>query len=530
MSRRNVLRARSLCVLHWLAVSTILTAAPLGYGKGVRVPRPQQVVDKPSDRSAQLVAQGVMALVSRDFAQAYSYLSEAYGIEHRPDTLYQLGIVAYTEGQTVLSQDLLRRYLASTAEGTHSPQQRAEAERIVSQGQGQSGELLIYGEPETQILVDGRLVGVLPLPLPLLLATGSHSLVLQRGERKHSVAVEIESHRAYQITLDSAANPAAAPVLNRLPTALLQLDQDLYVRSVSAQQDTHSALLERIERAGLFVLSAPAHGQQDCKGDARCILKLADQVSADYLLTLSGLLTDPAPSGTVHVALIDATIGEAAAQQSVPCSPCTEAALTETLSRELPPLVRSAVTRGRGTLQIQTEPAGALVRLRNRKLGITPLTAFVFAGEVELTLVRPGFLPQTMRKEVVSGQTTQLVAKLAEEQTAPIIVRLAPERRPRPTWRVAAGIAGIGVGLGLVGLGASALAISGQCVEPATPPMAVCSSVYQTTPAGAALVGTGAALGIAGSLLWAWPGPRNLNRPAVPSRQSDAASPWALIP
>lgn len=518
-----------------MAVSVVLSVASQGYTKGVRAPRPQPAVESPSERSAQLVAQGVLALVSRNFAQAYAALSEAYLLDHRPDTLYQLGIVAYTEGQTFLSQDLLRRYLVSAGPGNQSPQQRAEAERIVSQGQGSSGDLLIQGEPETQVYVDDRLVGMLPLPLPLLLAEGSHNITLTHGDSRQTVTVSVQAHRAYLLKTDTAANPSSAPVLSQLPTALLQVEQDLYVRTLSAQQDSHAPLLSRLEQAGLFVISAPPHRREDCKGDARCILKLTDQSYADYLLTVSGLSLDPAQSSAAQstearLALHDPQIGEVAAQLAVPCSPCTEAAVTESAASQLPRLIHDAVTRGRGTLALQTEPAGALVKLRNRRLGITPLRIPLFAGDIELEIVRPGYTAQTVRNEVRPGQTTQLAISLRAEETAPLIVRLPPNRNPRPKWRIATGIAGIGVGLGLVALGASALAISGQCIEPAVPPMAVCSNLYQTTPAGAALVGIGSAFTVSGALLLAWPGPRNASRPVIPPGQLESAGPWALIP
>jgi hypothetical protein len=468
-----------------------------------------------------------MALVSRNFAQAYAALSEAYLLDHRPDTLYQLGIVAYTEGQTFLSQDLLRRYLVSADPAHQSPQQRSEAERIVSQGQGQSGELLIHGAPETQVYVDDRLVGMLPLPLPVLLAVGSHAITLVHGDSRQTISVQVEAHRAYQIKGDSATSP---PVLSQLPTALLQIEQDLYVRSISAQQDPHAALLSRLEKAGLFVMSAPPHGQEDCKGDARCNMKLADQSYADYLLTVSGLSSDTAQSTSTKLTLHDPHIGEAAATLSVPCSPCTETAVAESAASQLPSLIHDAVTRGRGTLAVQTEPTGALVKLQNRKLGITPLSIPLFAGNVELEIVRPGYTAQTVQNVVKPGQTTQLSVTLRAEETAPLIVRLPPKRNPRPKWRIATGVAGIGVGLGLVALGASALAISGQCIEPAMSPMAVCSNLYHTTPAGAALVGVGSAFTVSGVLLLAWPGTRNTNRPVIPPGQLESAGPWALLP
>jgi len=169
-----------------------------------------------------------------------------------------------------------------------------------------------------------------------------------------------------------------------------------------------------------------------------------------------------------------------------------------------------------------------MVQVGDRKHGTTPLTIPRFAGPVDFELRRPGYQPFKGHQEVTNGQASELSVSLVAEETAPLIIKLPPERNPRPKWRIAVGISSLGIGLGLIGLGGSALAVSGQCIEPAAPPLLVCSRLYDTTPAGAALLGTGAALTVTGTLLLVWPGPRNRERPAIPPGQGDAAGPWAL--
>ena len=112
--------------------------------------------------------------------------------------------MAYAEGQTVVAQDLMRRYLASSSPQERNTQQRAEAERIVSQVQGQSAELLMQGDPETQVLLNGRLVGVLPLPMPLLLSAGPHVISWKSPIKTQEKAIEVEAHRAYLLAQDSS--------------------------------------------------------------------------------------------------------------------------------------------------------------------------------------------------------------------------------------------------------------------------------------------------------------------------------------
>ncbi len=495
--------------------------SPAAYAKGVR---PPHAVQTPKDRAAPLVAQGVMALASRNFVAAYAALSEAYVLDHSPDTLYQLGIVAYAEGQTTVAQDLMRRYMASSSPQEGNTQQRAEAERIVSQAQGQSAEVMMQGDPETQVLLDGRLVGVLPLPMPLLVSSGPHVISWKSPSKTQEKPLEAEAHRAYQLAQDASGQIE----IKRLPTALLQLDSELLQSNPGVHPAPHQVIEQSIRNSGLFVQPVPAMNHEDCKGDARCISRIAEQSFMDYLLSVSGMQAASSAGGTVSVTLTDTQIGDAAAKAAFPCSPCSETTVAESLSAILPRLLVEAVGRGRGTLRITSQPSGAMVQIGDRKHGTTPLTIPRFAGPVDFELRRPGYQPFKGHQEITNGHSAELSVSLVAEESAPLIIKLPPERNPRPKWRIAAGIASLGIGLGLVGLGGSALAVSGQCIEPATPPLLACARLYDTTPAGAALLGTGAALTVTGTLLLVWPGPRNRERPAIPPGQGDAAGPWAL--
>jgi hypothetical protein len=79
-----------------------------------------------------------------------------------------------------------------------------------------------------------------------------------------------------------------------------------------------------------------------------------------------------------------------------------------------------------------------------------------------------------------------------------------PDRLPRPRWRVAAGAAAVGVGVGIAAFGVSALAVNGQCHDPA--PGVACTQVFDTGAKGTGLLVAGAALLVAGAVTWAWPG------------------------
>ncbi len=473
------------------------------------------------ERSAGLVAQGVLALASRNFAAAYAALSEAYLLDHSPDTLYQLGIVAYAEGQTVASQDLLRRYLVSSSASEKNAQQRAEAERIVSQPQGQSSEILVTGESEQSVFVDGKLAGVLPLPLPLLVTAGKHAVVIKAKAQQHTVSLDAAPHRAYAIHIDVGSGTESITAKS-LSTVVMAVDSAFVQGTASG----HPLLDQAIAKGGAFVIPAALSGRDECKTDDRCLIRVADQSFADYLLKIDGLQSAAAAGGTISITLFDSQIGESAASGNVACSPCTDEALADSLSPVFSDLLAQANKRGRGSLQVSSQPTGALVQIQGRKIGPTPIRIPRFAGAVELELSRPGYKPAQRQVQVQAGQTTELAVELAQEVIAPLFLQLPPERRPRPRWRIALGISSLGIGLGLLGLGTGALAISGTCVEAAAAPVENCPRLYQTTTAGAALVGTGSVLGVAGILLLAIPGPRNRDLRPIPS---DASGPWAFV-
>src|SRR5262249_25769596 len=106
-------------------------------------------------------------------AGAAQALSAAYRLWPSPETLYQLGALALAEGRTIEAQDAMRRYLRDTQDDEASPQ-RQEAQRILQLLAPPSGEVNIVGERAALVLIDDRLLGVLPLPLPLLLPIGEH--------------------------------------------------------------------------------------------------------------------------------------------------------------------------------------------------------------------------------------------------------------------------------------------------------------------------------------------------------------------
>lgn len=484
MSRPN----RSALCLGLLALLCLPVATALA--------RPAKVVPpSPQVRAAQLVGQGVMALATRDFVGAYRALAEAYRLQPSHDTLYQLGIIAWSEGQPLMAQDILRRYLADPgSEG--ATEKRAEAQRIVSQPARGTAEAWLSGSERSLVFVDDRLVGQLPLSLPLLLAPAAHRLRLE-AEGRAPLLIEVTPGAGQILALRESGDRLLSQVLTKV-----------LLRRTSAQTTSPAGTVERDRQRIATRLAAMELGLSTLPGDEpatscdqSCVLSLAKEQAAELVISVS----EGGSTGASSLTILDVVVGESAAQDALSSSDGARG--DERWLAALPALLGRARARGRGVLQIDSTPAGCEVAQGDRVLGTTPLVRTLFVGPTKLDIHCAGMQSEHRQVEILASAPTVLALSLHPPPPPPV----APApllRQPRPVWRLALGAGAIAVGLGLGGLGVSALAVSGRCIEAIEPPVQACPRFYETTATGGALLGVGAALTVSGTLLLAWPGRR----------------------
>lgn len=502
--RRVGRRAGLLAVLFGLC---LLGGAPLGHARRPAAPPSVQ----PPAQAGRLVQQGVMALAMRDFAAAYRALAAAYRLQPSADTLYQLGITALSSGDRVAAQDLMRRYLAEVGT-TGDPARRAEAQRITEQPREKSGEVSVLGPAGAFVLVDERLVGRLPLPRPLLVAVGVHVLVLDQAGTPAAGRLEVATGQGLEARLSDDGRSLQA---RRLPTVLVTSEPALAppLQGVAAGA---------LAAAGLASFDAAAHSgalpPPECAQDRACLLRWAAAQGVQYTLEL----TATAAPCAVKARLFEVTLAEEASQRAAACSEDSPAALERTLGELLPPLLSEGLARPQGTLRVTSQPPGAQVQLGERTLGKTPLVWPSFAQPLELVVQLPGFLPERRRVEVTASGTTEVQVVLTAV-ASPEAARPRVWQRQRPRWRIALGAVALGIGVGLVGFGASALAIDGGCVSDPVAPSLACERRYATRTAGLGLVIPGALLLGDGIVALALPG-RLRQVEAPPPRRSPAAA------
>ena len=119
---------------------------------------------------------GVAAFNEGRFAEAALEFESAYKLSPAPVVLYNIGQVDVALGRSVEAVDAFERYLADGAT-TISAERRAEVQAEVEKQRTQIGTIAIQTDPAgASIRIDGRLVGTTPLPSPVRVAAGKHTV------------------------------------------------------------------------------------------------------------------------------------------------------------------------------------------------------------------------------------------------------------------------------------------------------------------------------------------------------------------
>lgn len=474
------------------------------------------------------------AVASRDFATATRQLGDAYRKNPDPELLYHLGRVAAADGKIVEAHDLLRRYLADPGRGADSTSNAEDAQKLLRQARPVAGEVSLLADPGALVVIDERPVGVLPLPQPLLLSGGLHTLSLEYKSRKLASPVQVVNGRLLEMRFNAASAAVVftlRPALLIVPLGSASTLAEGIQRSISEQME-QAALAERLAVMPLEVALGNTPKLKDCLGQSDCRRDLARENKAEYVLSYEVRSREATAQNSwqIDLSIHHATIRTPAGTASKSCGPCTLEQATAALRDTVGQLIAEGTHRKRGSIELASEPAAAEVRdSAGQVLGKTPLSLPVFAGSHELSLALPGFLPEKRRVEVAEGRRVTVSVPLQSDAPEPPPEALKPPpvaalppspppsppppppptgREPRPVWRIATGSVAMALGVGLIGFGLSGVLLEDECVRPPSTPGGTCRQVYNSAPTGGALMLSGIGLTIAGVVLVAIPGPR----------------------
>lgn len=477
------------------------------------------------------LAAAAKAMAARDYATARRLLEESYRLSASAEILFQLGLLSEAEGRVVEAQDLMRRYLADpTVEGIADsaappaqpaqPQQPPpgpaqgaieQAQRIINLPRQSSGEVSVQSERGTVVKVDDRVVGVLPLPLPLLLPVGPHTVTLEvAAGNPPKKTVKVIDGRGLELRF----NASLGAVLVSQPPAVIPIVSLTGSLSTEMSRRLQLAASQAVRRASLSVFSTEvalksAAKLRNCLDRLECQVQLAKATQADYVLLLGAEVGGTAATGTptwkLHTELVDATVGDSAASSSETATQSGSEQVLEVWRKMLDSVLAQGSVRTHGMLAVRTTPVGAKVRVGARELGTTPLERPVFSGPIDLSIRLRDFSTERRALTITESQTSTVEVALTPRQ---IQTRIIYRQEPRPRWRLALGGGAVGAGLLLSGFGISGLAINGQCGADPLPGALACQQRFDTRTDGGILLGVGLAVSAAGVVLLALPGPR----------------------
>lgn len=481
-------------------------------------PRREPAVAAPSPqrRADELLQSGSAALVARDFKAATQALDESFRLNPRPAVLFKLGQLALAEQQIVAAQDRMRRFLADPTRDAADTASAQEAARVVTLPRPESSEVRLFGEAGSLVRLDARPVGVLPLEAPLLVPAGAHRISAELDGNQPAVELSVPDGRVLDVRFDRTTGTAAVTTLAL--AELVVMGRGLPEPAAEALRAPLSRLLLqqdiapvplRVERA------AP------CADDVSCLAQAASRHGAEQGLLLDVDVAGPAGDlWTLKLSVIDPRIGpmrgagagglrigDVAAAVTRTCPQCSATRVTGLLPALLTDVLSAARSRGSGDIEIRTTPAGAEVLLDGNAAGTTPYRGRFWAGRKEYLLRLPDFTEQRGVATVEGGKTSVIEVVLPPRAVTPAPIEL--RRGPRPLPRFIVGGLAIAAGIGLVGFGASALSVSGQCIESDNPfqAPAPCPYLFGTVPVGAALLSVGLVVSAAGVGVIAWPPP-----------------------
>lgn len=488
------------------ALGAALLTAPAEARRPTAAPAANPGVNRAQAEAQQKLSRGILALAQRDFVTAYREFSEAYRLVPSADVLYQLGIVSSAEGRPVEAQDLLRRYLAEAGSGELSATKRAEAERILAQPLDAAGELRVFGVDGTEIQLDGRLVGRLPLRRPLLVTATPHQLALVAGTSRREVTVQVRAGGAAEVRAEAAQPTLVATTLQ----TVLPLVSAAAGEGAPPWSDLVRSAIEGSKRAVYDPAVLAARGLSgSCWENRSCLGAFSEQSAPDWLLYLD--VQAAAGSTRLTATLLDVRGGVPVATAERKAQSYSAESAQKAVAELTTRLLNDAQSQ-RAPLAITASPPEVEVTISGWRLGTPPLERQLLRGTYELVMSAPGYV--TERRTVVIGEDKLATVEAHLRPPPPPQVRKPPERRwetqPRPLARVVPGAIALAGGAVMIGLGAWALSVNGSCIDAPVPPLQACQSLYSTTGVGAGLIAGGALLGIGGTVLLALPGRRHL--------------------
>jgi hypothetical protein len=155
-----------------VAVALLLTFAPAV----IAVPAGAQTAaeDPTTDMARARFKEGVGFYDKGQFEQARASFLQAYALKKHPAVLLNLAWSSLKSGHTLEAEHYFKQFLTEGKDITDK--QRADANDGLNQSHAKLGRIEVAAAAGTEVTVDGDKVGTTPLPDPILVEPGAHTV------------------------------------------------------------------------------------------------------------------------------------------------------------------------------------------------------------------------------------------------------------------------------------------------------------------------------------------------------------------
>ncbi|MBN2576164.1 MAG: PEGA domain-containing protein [Deltaproteobacteria bacterium] len=156
---------------------------------------------------------GLSLVKDNAFVEAAVEFKRAHEISGSFSVLLNLGQAHAAAGQPVQAVEALGQYLRDG--GAQVPQvRREEAEALIAEQEGRIATIIVRCDPSgAEIRVDGNQVGKCPLPGPVRLVAGSHTLAVSLADHKpqeHKLELAGKEQKVVDVRLEASGAAAVA--------------------------------------------------------------------------------------------------------------------------------------------------------------------------------------------------------------------------------------------------------------------------------------------------------------------------------
>lgn len=157
--------------------------------------------------------EGVQFFDQKQYEKARLAFLQAYALKPHPAVLLNLAQSELRAGRPGDAATHFSEYLKKSIDVTAA--QKQEATTGLAAAKAKAGEVTVSADAGAQISVDGEVRGTAPLPSPLYLSPGSHTIDIKSGDKKASRSVTAVAGQSTSVEFGSSSAapppPAAEP-------------------------------------------------------------------------------------------------------------------------------------------------------------------------------------------------------------------------------------------------------------------------------------------------------------------------------